>query len=57
MSNKYEGKLVLLILSKVQSFLNHPLNLRDTKPNSSYNLNLNVPLIATVIAIVQKALY
>ena len=34
----------------VQSVLNHRLNLKDSNPISFYNLGLDIPLIAAVIA-------
>ena len=54
-SNKSEGKPLILIWKKVQSFLNNRLNVWGSKPISLCNLNLAVSLIAPVI--VEEALY
>ena len=42
--------LVLKILSERQSFLHKLQNLRRSKPTSRYNLSLEIPLLAPIIA-------
>ena len=49
-TNFYQG-----ILKKIQSCLNHLLNLKDSSPRSLYSLLCDVPFIAAVIA--RVALY